>query len=78
MYYANQRMRTLLRVLYLLRVGIPTGAIIDSLSSDCPESQHLASIEAAEHRSANPGSLAGALVTFATAKASNDGGTEAP
>lgn len=64
MYHANLRMRTLLRVLYLLRVGIPATAVIKSLDNGCAESQSVASITAAEHRQANPGSRAGALFTI--------------
>ena len=63
MYQANVRMRMLLRILYLLRVGVPASAVMRSLNNCCAESQCVSGIAAAEHRQANPESQAGVLMT---------------
>lgn len=78
MYQANVRMRMLLRVLYLLRVGVPASAVIRSLNNCCAESQSVSGIAAAEHRQANPESQAGVLMTVKKLLATKcDSATEA-
>ena len=62
MHRAHVRMRHLLRVLYLNFIGIPDGAISNSLRNTCNESQYLVQLNNMEHRRKNPESDAGAIM----------------
>lgn len=62
MHRAGVRMRYLLRVLYLIFVGIPYSAIAKALNNACDSSQYLIQLNNSEYRKNNPGADSGAIM----------------
>lgn len=65
MYYANVRMRLLVRILYLDLMGIPEASIIRSLSGANEISQHVVQLNFADRRLNNPNDTSGIVMTIA-------------
>lgn len=64
MYYANVRMKLLLRILYLDLMGIPEEAIIRALSNASDISQHVIQLNAADRRQDNSNDQSGIVMTI--------------
>jgi hypothetical protein len=61
MIYSNQRMRALLRVLYLSLAGVPQEVLSTSLRGTNKEAQSLTTIRGMERRASNPNDMTGAF-----------------
>ena len=72
MYYANVRMRSLLRALYLHHVGVPEAALLKAFTNTSNVSQQLMHVNATDARRRNPSAATAPIVTIGATRLTDD------